>query len=68
MGQELFSVDSKVVVVTGGLGQLGSQFARTLLERGAAVAVLDLPERSPTPTRSSASGCRATGSPAWKPM
>jgi NAD(P)-dependent dehydrogenase (short-subunit alcohol dehydrogenase family) len=37
-----FSVESKVVVITGGLGQLGSQFARTLLERGAAVAVLDV--------------------------
>lgn len=46
MGQELFSVDSKVVVITGGLGQLGSQFARTLLQRGAAVAALDLPERT----------------------
>lgn len=46
MAKELFSVDSKVVVVTGGLGQLGSQFARTLLDMGAAVAVLDLPERT----------------------
>jgi NAD(P)-dependent dehydrogenase (short-subunit alcohol dehydrogenase family) len=45
MREELFSVDSKVVVVTGGLGHLGSQFARTLLARGAAVAVLDLPGR-----------------------
>lgn len=38
-----FNVESKVVVVTGGLGQLGSQFSRTLLDRGASVAVLDLP-------------------------
>ena len=45
MGRDLFSVESKVVAVTGGVGQLGSQFARTLLERGAAVALMDLPER-----------------------
>lgn len=43
MAADLFDVTSKVVVITGGLGQLGSQFARTLLARGAAVAALDLP-------------------------
>ena len=44
MERDLFSVDDKVIVVTGGMGQLGSQFAKTLLERGAAVAVVDLPD------------------------
>lgn len=43
MPAELFDVASRVVVITGALGQLGSQFARTLLERGAAVAALDVP-------------------------
>lgn len=35
----LFSVEGKVCIVTGGLGQLGSQFSGALLERGARVAV-----------------------------
>jgi len=37
----LFSVDGRSVIVTGGAGRLGAQFARTLLKRGASVAVLD---------------------------
>ena len=45
MGRELFAIDSRVVVVTGGLGMLGSQFTRTMLALGAAVAAVDLPER-----------------------
>lgn len=36
---KLFSVEGKIVIVTGGLGQLGSQFAKALAERGAKVAV-----------------------------
>ena len=45
--QDLFSVTGKVVVVTGGCGQLGRQFTRALIERGARVAVFDLePQRS----------------------
>lgn len=42
MANNLFSVQDKVVVVTGGLGQLGRQFSKTLLESGAKVAVLDI--------------------------
>jgi NAD(P)-dependent dehydrogenase (short-subunit alcohol dehydrogenase family) len=38
----LFDITGKVVVVTGGLGQLGLQFTRTLLERGARAALFDL--------------------------
>lgn len=41
MPADLFSVKDKVVVVTGGLGQLGRQFSCALAERGARVAVLD---------------------------
>lgn len=33
----------KLVVLTGGLGQLGRQFMSTLLQNGAKVAVFDLP-------------------------
>ncbi|MEA5048043.1 MAG: SDR family oxidoreductase [Eubacteriales bacterium] len=35
----LFSVEQKICIVTGGLGQLGSQFAKELLSRGARVAI-----------------------------
>lgn len=41
MSDPLFSLTGKVAIVTGGLGQLGRQFASTLAERGARVAVLD---------------------------
>ena len=39
--KDLFSVSGKIVIVTGGLGQLGRQFAQTLAERGARVVVMD---------------------------
>ena len=42
MADQLFDVRDRVVVVTGGLGQLGHQFAITLADRGARVAVLDV--------------------------
>jgi len=42
MISELFSVSAKVVIVTGGLGQLGRQFTRTLTQHGARVAVFDM--------------------------
>ena len=37
----LFAVRDRVIVVTGGGGKLGGQFARALLARGAKVAVFD---------------------------
>jgi NAD(P)-dependent dehydrogenase (short-subunit alcohol dehydrogenase family) len=42
MTKNLFEVKDQVVVITGGLGQLGGQFARALLEQGARVAVFDM--------------------------
>ena len=39
---DIFSVRDKVIVVTGGLGQLGQQFSMALLDRGAKVAVFDV--------------------------
>lgn len=42
MPKELFDVSGKIVVITGGLGQLGRQFGTALIERGAKVAVFDL--------------------------
>jgi NAD(P)-dependent dehydrogenase (short-subunit alcohol dehydrogenase family) len=41
-GDPLFAVEGRVVVVTGGMGQLGRRFARALRERGARVVVLDV--------------------------
>lgn len=37
-----FDLDGRVVIVTGGLGQLGASFANALLGAGARVAVLDM--------------------------
>lgn len=42
MENTFFSVKDKVVVVTGGLGQLGRQYTRALLHRGAKVAIFDI--------------------------
>lgn len=42
MRQDLFSVQNRVVIVTGGLGQLGRQFSLALVDRGAKVAIFDL--------------------------
>ena len=41
MTDSLFSVSGRVVVVTGGLGQLGRQYSLALAERGARVAIFD---------------------------
>jgi len=42
MTQNRFRVEDKIVVVTGGCGQLGRQFTRALVESGARVAVFDV--------------------------
>lgn len=39
MNDPLFSVEDKICIVTGGLGQLGAQYSKALYERGARVAV-----------------------------
>ena len=41
LGPNLFSVENQLVVVTGGLGLLGREFALALIDLGAHVAVLD---------------------------
>lgn len=45
MFDPLFSVDSEIVVITGSSGQLGYQYTRAFLERGAKVVALDLKSR-----------------------
>lgn len=42
MSDKLFEVHDKIVVITGGLGQLGRQFTMALVERGARVAIFDI--------------------------
>lgn len=42
MAQDIFNIQDKIVVITGGLGQLGRQFGLALVEWGAKVAVFDL--------------------------
>ena len=42
MSKNLFDLDGRTVVVTGGMGQLGQQFAQTMIESGARVALLDI--------------------------
>jgi NAD(P)-dependent dehydrogenase (short-subunit alcohol dehydrogenase family) len=39
---ELFDLNDRVIVVTGGLGQLGMQFTRAIAEHGGRAVVLDL--------------------------
>jgi len=45
MLDDLFCLDDRVAVVTGGMGRLGSQYARALAAAGASVAVFDLAGR-----------------------
>lgn len=42
MSYDRFGVRDKVVIVTGGLGQLGRQFTQALINEGAKVAVFDI--------------------------
>ena len=42
MIDSLFRLDGEVAVITGGLGRLGSQYARALSSAGAAVALFDI--------------------------
>jgi|TARA_B100001964_G_C14252592_1_gene610662 NAD(P)-dependent dehydrogenase (short-subunit alcohol dehydrogenase family) len=41
MTSDLFNIEDKVIVVTGGMGQLGQQFTKVLLNSRAKVAILD---------------------------
>lgn len=40
--KNLFSIEDKIAIITGGMGQLGIQFTKTLLENKAKVAVFDI--------------------------
>jgi len=40
--KDIFNLENKVAVITGGLGQLGTQYALTLAKRGVKIAILDV--------------------------
>jgi NAD(P)-dependent dehydrogenase (short-subunit alcohol dehydrogenase family) len=44
-GADLFRLDGQTAIVTGGLGRLGSQYARALTAAGASVALFDIATR-----------------------
>ena len=44
MTQDLFNIQDKVVIITGGLGQLGRQFSLALVDRGAQGIILGCTE------------------------
>jgi NAD(P)-dependent dehydrogenase (short-subunit alcohol dehydrogenase family) len=46
VNDDLFSLDGRVAIVTGGVGQLGAEIARGLVARGAKVGIFDLEEGS----------------------
>lgn len=46
MKDELFSVEGKIVIITGALGQLGSNYAKEFLKRGSKVACFEHSEPS----------------------
>lgn len=46
MSSSLFAVQGRIAVVTGGLGQLGSEYTRALANAGARVAVIDVTDDS----------------------
>jgi NAD(P)-dependent dehydrogenase (short-subunit alcohol dehydrogenase family) len=52
----LFDVENRVVVITGGLGRLGQQFAAALVAHGARVALFDRLAPAPAPSSPSAPG------------
>ena len=45
--RDIFDITNRVVVITGGLGQLGRAYTHELLARGARVALLDMAEPDP---------------------
>jgi len=42
MQKNIFEVDNRVIIITGGMGQLGRQFTISLCEAGAKVAIFDV--------------------------
>ena len=47
INNDIFDIRDRIVCITGGLGQLGRQFSREVLKRGARVAILDIAASPP---------------------
>ena len=47
MNKDIFNIKGKIIIITGGLGQLGRQYCYELLQREAKVVILDLPQTPP---------------------
>lgn len=58
-----FSVANRAIVITGGAGQLGQQWATALRKAGARVCVLDLPEADVSSVDSMRAALARTGTP-----
>ena len=65
LGPNLFSVENQLVVVTGGLGLLGREFALALIDLGAHVAVFDQRAAEKEALRDLAKSAREKGLPTW---
>jgi NAD(P)-dependent dehydrogenase (short-subunit alcohol dehydrogenase family) len=63
---DLFDVSGRVVVITGGFGQLGSEYAVALADRGARVALFDLVEEQKQPGADLAPGFADGSIRAWQ--
>lgn len=63
MNDDIFGLTGKTAVITGGGGELGGAMARALVERGAAVALLDVKEGAAVEAarRITAAGGKAIG-------
>jgi NAD(P)-dependent dehydrogenase (short-subunit alcohol dehydrogenase family) len=62
----LFDLEGRVVVVTGGLGQLGSAYAAALAGRGARVAILDVAAGPDADAADLSSGLEAGAIRVWR--
>ena len=59
---DLFSLEGRVAIVTGGIGQLGAEIVRAFEQRGARVAVFDASHQQPVDVTDRAAIERATAS------
>jgi NAD(P)-dependent dehydrogenase (short-subunit alcohol dehydrogenase family) len=60
VSDDLFSLEGRVAIVTGGLGQIGAEIVRAFEERGARVAVFDRAHEQPVDVTDRAQIERAT--------
>ncbi len=47
MKDNIFDIKDRIFVITGGLGQLGRQYCKEIVNRGASAVIIDIPEKAP---------------------